>query len=83
MRGSLEQVGHLGAVPFTIDVGLDCGLIEVERVLDLKPGSVIRTARSAGDNLDIRIGGKVLAYGEIVPLEGVTGVRITHIVEPQ
>jgi len=79
---SLAQVGHLGAVPLTIDVSLDCGLLPAECVLELKAGSVLRSLRSAGDNLDIRIGNKMVAYGEIVPLEGAMGVRITHITEP-
>jgi flagellar motor switch protein FliN/FliY len=78
---SLDEAGRLGAVRFTIDVGLDCGMLPIERVLDLRPGSLIRSTRSAGDNLDIRIGGRLIAYGEIVPLEGLTGARITHIVE--
>ena len=79
---SLQQVGHLGAVPLTIDVTLDCGTLLVEKVLALESGSVIRSLRSAGDTLDIRIGGRVIAYGEIVPLESMTGVRITHVMEP-
>jgi flagellar motor switch protein FliN/FliY len=80
---SLQQVGHFGAVPVTIDISVDCGMLPVRQVLDLKAGSVIRSLRPAGDNLDLRIGGRVIAYGEIVPLEGMTGVRIAHVMEPQ
>ena len=79
---SLEQIGHLGGVPLTIDISLDCGMLAVGRVLDLKAGSVIRCPRAAGDNLDVRIGGRVIALGEIVPLEGMTGVRIAHVMDP-
>lgn len=79
---SLAQIGRLGAVPLTIDVSLDCGPLPVERVLELKEGSVLRSLRSAGDNLDIRIGNRLVAYGEIVPLESTMGVRITHVMEP-
>jgi flagellar motor switch protein FliN/FliY len=79
---SIQQIGHLGAVPVTIDISLDCGMLAVGRVLGLQAGSVIRCQRAAGDNLDVRIGGRVIAFGEIVPLEGMTGVRIAHVMEP-
>ena len=77
----LERAGHLAAVPLPIDVALDCGTLTVEHILDLKPGSVIRSLRSAGENVDIRISDLVMAYGEIVSLEGLTGVRITRLRE--
>lgn len=79
---SLPQATQLGTVPVTIDIALDCGMLPLREVLELKSGSVLRSIRSAGDNLDIRIGGRVIAYGEIVPLEGMTGVRIAHVMEP-
>lgn len=77
----LERSGQLAAVPLPIDVSLDCGTLTVERILGLKPGSVVRSQRPAGDNVDIRIGGLVVAFGEIVALEGLTGVRITRLQE--
>jgi flagellar motor switch protein FliN/FliY len=80
---TLQQAAHLATIPLTVEITLDCGLMPLRRVFDLEAGSVIRSQRPAGDNLDIRIGGKVIAYGEIVPLEGMTGVRIAHIVESQ
>lgn len=76
-----DKAGHLATVPMPIDVALDCGTLTVERILNLKPGCVIRSLRAAGDNIDVRIGGLVVAYGEIVALEGLTGVRITRLRE--
>ena len=80
---TLQQAAHLGSVPLTIEIGLDCGMLPMWRVLDLKAGAVIRSLRPAGDNLDLRIGTRVIAYGEVVPLEGMTGLRIAHVVESQ
>lgn len=77
----LDKAGHLAAVPLPIDVALDCGTLTVESILGLKPGNVVRSLRPAGDNVDIRISGMVVAYGEIVALEGITGVRITRLRE--
>ena len=70
---------RFGALPLTIDVTLECGPLAVERVFDLQPGTVLRSLRSAGDNVDIHVGGRLVAYGEIVALEGMTGVRITNL----
>ena len=77
----LERARHLAYVPLPIDVALDCGTLTVQSILSLKPGNVLRSQRPAGDNVDIRIGGRVVAFGEIVALEGVTGVRITRLQE--
>lgn len=77
----LEQVGRLGAVPLTIDVAIECGTLAVARVLEFEPDKVIRSLRPAGDNVDIHVGGRLVAYGEIVALDGMAGVRITQLKE--
>ena len=46
-------------------------------VLQLEEGCVIGTARSAGENIDIYIGGVICGSGEIVVIENKLGVRIT------
>jgi|GEM_PF-1394619 len=77
----LEQAGRFAALPMHVDVSLECGVLSVEQILHLEPGSVIRSLRQADDNVDIRISGEPIAYGEIVALEGVTSVRITRLRE--
>lgn len=49
----------------------------VQQVLDLEVGSVIRMTRSAGENIDLLVGGALTAFGEIVIIEDSMGVRIT------
>jgi hypothetical protein len=44
-------------------------------------GSVIGTSRSAGENIDIYIGGVLCGSGEIVVIENNLGVRITDFRE--
>jgi flagellar motor switch protein FliN/FliY len=46
-------------------------------VLQLEEGCVIGTSRSAGENIDIYIGGILCGSGEIVVVENALGVRIT------
>jgi flagellar motor switch protein FliN/FliY len=46
-------------------------------VLEWDEGSLIETSRSAGENIDIYIGGVLCGSGEIVVIENTLGVRIT------
>ena len=64
-----------------IEVELDRKPMTVREILRLKPGSVLRMTRSAGENIDIRVGGALMGFGEIVILEERMGVRITDFYE--
>jgi flagellar motor switch protein FliN/FliY len=72
-----EQIRPIADVPVTLDVELDRRVLTVKEILALGPGGVLRMGRSAGENIDIRIGGALVAFGEIVILEESMGVRIT------
>jgi len=74
---AMEEIAHLRDVPVEVEVELDRKVITVTDILDLQPGSVIRMTRSAGENIDILIGGALIAFGEIVIIEDAVGVRIT------
>jgi flagellar motor switch protein FliN/FliY len=73
----LEEIAPLGDVPVEIEIELDRRIMRAREVLRLDEGSVIETARSAGENIDIYIGGVLCASGEIVVIENTLGVRIT------
>ncbi len=77
----LEELGPFDRVPVTVEVALDCGSLPLGEISEWDEGSVIRSARPAGDNLEIRIGGRVVGSGEIVMIEGAVGVRITSLRE--
>jgi flagellar motor switch protein FliN/FliY len=76
-----EEVAPLGDVPVEIEVELDRRVMKAREVLRLQQGSVIGTARSAGENIDIYIGGVLCGSGEIVVIENALGVRITDFRE--
>jgi flagellar motor switch protein FliN/FliY len=77
----LDQISHLGDVPVSIEVELARKTLTVREILNLSPGSVLKLARSAGENIDIRVGGSLVGFGEIVILEEHMGVRITDFNE--
>ncbi len=72
-----EEIASLGDVPIDIDIELDRKIMGTREVLELDEGSVIGTARSAGENIDIYIGGVLCGSGEVVVIENTLGVRIT------
>ena len=53
----------------------------LSEILTLQEGSVINMTRSAGENIDLLIGGAPFASGEIVIIEETVGVRITDFNE--
>jgi flagellar motor switch protein FliN len=72
-----EAIAPLGEIPIEIEVELDRRVMSTRELLGLDDGSVIRTSRSAGENIDIYIGGVLCGSGEIVVIENTLGVRIT------
>jgi flagellar motor switch protein FliN/FliY len=76
-----EEIASLGDIPIDIEVELDRRIMRTREVLELEEGSVIATLRSAGENIDIYIGGVLCGSGEIVVVENTLGVRITDFRE--
>jgi flagellar motor switch protein FliN/FliY len=77
----LEQTAHLANVPLDLEAELGRRTMTLEAILALKIGSVIKLPRSAGENIDILAGGRLLGSGEIVVIEERFGVRITDFKE--
>ena len=72
-----EEIAPLGDVPVDIEIELVRRIMTAREVLKLEEGCVIATLRSAGENIDIYIGGVLCGSGEIVVIENALGVRIT------
>ncbi len=77
----IESIGHLADLPVNIEVELARKPMTVGEILALEKGCVIKMTRSAGDNIDILVGGALLGSGEIVIIEETVGVRITDFNE--
>lgn len=76
MAANDEFIGYED-VPLAVRVELDRRIMTVREVLQLDLNSILKLQRSAGENLDLRIGGALIGYGEIVIAETTTGLRIT------
>jgi flagellar motor switch protein FliN/FliY len=73
----LQEIAHIAEVPIEVEVQLDRRWMKLSEILALEEGSVIEMHRSAGENIDVFIGSKLAAFGEIVIIENTMGVRIT------
>jgi flagellar motor switch protein FliN/FliY len=74
---SQEQVAHIGDVLVEVEVQLDQRWMKLSEILELAEGSILEMKRSAGENVDVYVGSKLLGFGEIVIIENIMGVRIT------
>lgn len=74
---ALEEITGFENVPLSVNVELDRRILTVREVLQLNVGKTLKMQRSAGENLDLRIGDALIGYGEIVISETTIGLRIT------
>ena len=72
-----EEIDHIANVPIEVEVQLDRRYMKISEILALEEGSIVEMERSAGENIDIYIGSRLSAFGEIVIIENTMGVRIT------
>lgn len=78
---AFEEIGRLGNIPINVDAELARRTMTVRDILALDRGSIVRMLRSAGENIDILVGGTLIGSGEIVIIEETVGVRITDFSE--
>jgi flagellar motor switch protein FliN/FliY len=71
------------------DIDLDATLrfgscdMTLEEVLDLGPGAVIELDRHTSEPVDLIVGDRIVARGEVVVVSGNFALRITEVAAPQ
>ncbi len=75
----VEEAAHFLDVPMKVGIQLGQRNMKVREILQLRPNSVVEIPKSAGENVDILISGKLLACGEVLEIEGHAGVRLTDL----
>jgi flagellar motor switch protein FliN/FliY len=89
MHGRDSRPGHPsaenGALGLLLDLELPLSVrfgrvqMPLERVLELRPGSVVELEGSQDDHVDLLVNGSVVARGEVVAVEGQYAIRILEI----
>ena len=78
----LVEVGHFLDVPLKVRILLGNRTMKIGDILRLKPNSIIELPKSAGENIDVYVNGKLVAYGEVIDMEGNARIRLTDLYTP-
>jgi flagellar motor switch protein FliN len=76
-------------VELLLDVELEatlrfgCREMPLGEVLELGPGDVVQLDRHVSDPVDLIVGDKIVARGEVVLVNGNFGLRVTEVAEPR
>jgi flagellar motor switch protein FliN len=76
----LGEFSEYHDVPMRITLEVGRRSMKVREILLLRPESIVEVAKSAGENIDVYINGKLVAFGEILEMETKTGVRLTDFI---
>jgi len=77
MDNPLEELRHFLDVPVKISIQLGTRNMKVRDILQLQNSSIVELPKSAGDNVDVLVNDRLIAFGEVLELEGCTGIRLT------
>lgn len=78
-----------GGIDLLLDVELEASLrfgsreMSLNEVLDLGAGDVIELDRNVSDPVDLLVGDKIVARGEVVLINGSFGLRVLEVAEPR
>ena len=80
-QGSLDQ-DLIRSIPVTLTVELGSAKLKLKDLLRLAQGSVLELDTAAGEMLDLKVNGTVIAKGEVVTVGDQLGLTVVEIVSP-
>ena len=86
-----QQAGQIlsSGLELLLDVELEASLrfgsreMPLGEILDLGPGDVVQLDRHVADAVDLIVGDKIVARGEVVLVNGNFGLRVTEVAAPR
>ena len=72
---------QLDDIPLVLRAVLPCRDLTIAELLALDEGTVVRTTRAAGDNVDLRVADKRIADVELIVIENRLALRISEFSE--
>ena len=79
-KGEQVRQDLLGDIPVQATVELGQTELSLKEILELAEGSIVELNRLAGEPLDLKVGGQLVAQGEVVAVDDFYGLRITNVV---
>jgi flagellar motor switch protein FliN/FliY len=70
-------------VELEVSLRFGCKELPLGEILDLGPGDVVQLDRNVGDPVDLIVGDKIVARGEVVLVNGNFGLRVTEVASPR
>ncbi|WP_151702667.1 flagellar motor switch protein FliN [Nitrincola alkalilacustris] len=70
-------------IPVMLTVEVGGTDIAIRNLLQLSQGSVVELDRVAGEPLDVKVNGTLIASGEVVVVNDRYGIRLTDVISPQ
>jgi len=67
-------------IPINISMEIGSTKISIRNLLKLNQGSVVELDRLAGEPLDVRVNGTLIAHGEVVVVNEKYGIRLTDVI---
>ena len=80
-EGSIDQ-DLIRSIPVTLTVELGSAKLKLKDLLRLAQGSVLELDTAAGEMLDLKVNGTVIAKGEVVTVGDQLGLTVVEIVSP-
>ncbi|HME58949.1 MAG TPA: FliM/FliN family flagellar motor switch protein [Terracidiphilus sp.] len=70
-------------VELEVALRFGCKELPLGEILDLGPGDVVQLDRNVADPVDLIVGDKIVACGEVVLVNGNFGLRVTEVASPR
>jgi flagellar motor switch protein FliN len=70
-------------VELEVSLRFGCKELLLGEILDLGPGDVVQLDRNVADPVDLIVGDKIVARGEVVLVNGNFGLRVTEVASPR
>jgi flagellar motor switch protein FliN len=86
--GAAPAQPGMGNFDLLLEVELDAAVrfgsreMELKDLLELGPGDVVELDRQVADPVDLVVGDRIVARGEVVLVNGNFGLRVTEVAEP-
>lgn len=67
-------------IPVVISMEVGTSQISIRNLLQLNQGSVVELDKVAGESLDVKVNGTLIAHGEVVVVNDKFGIRLTDVI---
>ena len=79
----LHSVKFIEDVPLIMIVEIGRTDMEIQDILNLKKGNIVAFEKIVGEPMDVVVGDRLMARGEIVVVNERYGVRISEVTRPE